>query len=289
MTALALHYSSMQIFDAIFVLWANQTYPDTFAAFLESTLHKKVSLIRTNDDLNERFAHFHMLKTECVFIMDDDIFVEERTLEQLYKVWSKHKKQIVGLWPRAHGTEEGSGKYISEPRFAYSMVLTKFMVLDADYLSQYTLSMPRAIQNYVRTKRNCEDIAINMLVSNATGLPPVYITDDYKVDYGAKRGIYTRNGHMASRHACVQDMSAYFRPNVLVNTSSAYISGRASAFQHDKFNSREHDDNILWRALSQCSYSNAHRLRALKTIRSHLRTKQKPFKGLRCIFERAGC
>ena len=133
--------------------------------------------------------------------------------------------------------------------------------------------MPQAIRDYITATRNCEDIAMNMLVSSTTGLPPLYVSDKFKVDYGSRRGIYTRNGHMATRHACVRDISALFERSdmVLMNSSLAYVLGRTSVFRRDKFRSREYDENILLQALRQSSYSDAHRLHALESIRSHLR------------------
>ena len=98
MTALALHYSSMRLFDTIFILWANQTLPDTFVTLLESSLNEDVHIIHINDDLNKRFSQFHKLRTECVFIMDDDIFVEEKTVEDMFAAWSVHK---TDCWPLA--------------------------------------------------------------------------------------------------------------------------------------------------------------------------------------------
>ena len=103
----------MRLFDTIFILWANQTLPDTFVTLLESSLNEDVHIIHINDDLNKRFSQFHKLRTECVFIMDDDIFVEEKTVEDMFAAWSEHKKQIVGLWPRAHGTVKDVETYIS--------------------------------------------------------------------------------------------------------------------------------------------------------------------------------
>ena len=57
----------------------------------------------------------------------------------------------------------------------YSIILTKAAFLHHDYFGLYTSAMPSAIRSLVDSERNCEDIAMQFLISNSTGLPPVYI------------------------------------------------------------------------------------------------------------------
>ena len=40
----------------------------------------------------------------------------------------------------------------------------------------YTYEMPKKIRNWVDKHMNCEDIAMNFLVSNYTGLPPLKVS-----------------------------------------------------------------------------------------------------------------
>ena len=43
-----------------------------------------------------------------------------------------------------------------------------------DYLEHYTHHMPAGIQAYVDHVHNCEDLAMQMLVANATGEAPTF-------------------------------------------------------------------------------------------------------------------
>lgn len=52
----------------------------------------------------------------------------------------------------------------------YSMVLTKFMFVDHQYMFMYFCLLPGKLRHYVTQHRNCEDIAMNWMVSGLTGI-----------------------------------------------------------------------------------------------------------------------
>jgi hypothetical protein len=57
----------------------------------------------------------------------------------------------------------------------YSIILTKAAVMHQKYLHAYSNSQPQWIRDFVKENRNGEDIAMQFLVSNATGKPPWHI------------------------------------------------------------------------------------------------------------------
>ena len=242
MTALLLHYATMPLFDKIFVSWANTVKPN-FLIELKRRLPgmEHIHIIYTDDSLNLRFEPPKGLTTDCVFIVDDDMYVRNSTIISMYQLWSSHSKQIVGLWPRAHKISNFFGfrryRYKGRPSVGFSMVLTKFMVLHRRYLTMYTEESSREIRDYVDSVQNCEDIAMNFLVSAATRLPPLYVRDEEKVDFGGKLGIYTRNGHASSRNDCVSDIYRMLG-SIEPKTSSVSYSVRElkeSPFEEDSF------------------------------------------------------
>ena len=241
MTALLLHYATMPLFDKIFVSWANTVKPN-FLIELKRRLPgmEHIHIIYTDDSLNLRFEPPKGLTTDCVFIVDDDMYVRNSTIISMYQLWSSHSKQIVGLWPRAHKRNFFGFRryrYKGRPSVGFSMVLTKFMVLHRRYLSMYTEESSREIRDYVDSVQNCEDIAMNFLVSAATRLPPLYVRDEEKVDFGGKLGIYTRNGHASSRNNCVSDIYRMLG-SIEPKTSSVSYSVRElkeSPFEEDAF------------------------------------------------------
>lgn len=110
------------------------------------------------------------------------------------------------------------------------MVLTKAAFLHHEYLAYYTERMPPAIRNMVDEKRNCEDIAMQFMISNITKLPPIYVKGRLE-DLGALNGISTSKsvvgaGHMDARSQCLNDLVKIYGGNPLV--SSHTIVDRAN-------------------------------------------------------------
>ena len=249
MTVLLLHYATMPLFDKIFVSWANTAKPNIFMELkqrLPGTEH--IYIIYTDDSLNLRFKPPKGLTTNCVFIVDDDMYVRESTIISMYQLWLSHSKQIIGLWPRTHKiSNDGRYMYESRPLVGFSMVLTKFMVLHHRYLGMYAEESYREIRDYVDRVQNCEDIAMNFLVLVATRLPPLYVRDEKKVDFGAKLGIYTRSGHKSSRNDCVSGMYRMFG-NIEPKTSFVSYSVRElkeEPFEEDSFHSVDLHSNTI--------------------------------------------
>jgi len=75
-------------------------------------------------------------------------------------------------------------------------VLTKAALLHIDYLEAYTRQMPQPVRDYVDRHMNCEDVAMQFLVANVSGRPPLFVRSSLG-DLGVVGGISTRGGHMA--------------------------------------------------------------------------------------------
>ena len=89
-----------------------------------------------------------------------------------------------------------------------------------DYLEAYTTRMPPAIRALVDEERNCEDIAMQFLVSNMTRLPPIYVKGSLQ-DLGALNGISTSQNvfkakHMGHRSICLNQLVSIYGMNPLV-------------------------------------------------------------------------
>lgn len=50
----------------------------------------------------------------------------------------------------------------------YSIILTKAAILHHDFFVAYSTQMPQAVRSLVDELRNCEDIAMQFLIANAT-------------------------------------------------------------------------------------------------------------------------
>eukprot|EP00622_Pseudochattonella_farcimen_P000011 FR734419.1.p2 GENE.FR734419.1~~FR734419.1.p2 ORF type:complete len:200 (+),score=9.24 FR734419.1:92-601(+) len=99
----------------------------------------------------------------------------------------------------------------------------------------YTHSMPQTVRSYVDQHMNCEGVAMQFLVANVSGRPPIFVRGSVK-DMGALGGISTRSGHMGSRTDCLNDINrlfsgdsnSEFREMPLV--SSHVVAGRAGSW-----------------------------------------------------------
>lgn len=112
------------------------------------------------------------------------------------------------------------------------MILTKFLVVHNAILDAYFDEEATRVRSFVRDRHNCEDIALNALVANMTGLPPLYVMMHRKVDYGTGNGLYLRAVHADQRHECLNYMCEVFNGCPFKYSTKALA---ISKFQGDHF------------------------------------------------------
>lgn len=169
--------------------------------------------------LNKRFTPIQGLETEAVMSLDDDIYMPCSDLAKAFKVWKSHKRALVGFFPRLHRLDEdceyeyylGTKTYV-EGR--YSMLLTKAALLHRDYLTLYSDFMPHTIRDYVDSKHNCEDIAMQLLIANFTSDPAEFVNSPWLTDSGKGpfkvQGISSDASHKTYRTECLNDLVKMF-------------------------------------------------------------------------------
>jgi glucuronyl/N-acetylglucosaminyl transferase EXT2 len=236
--AVAVHYAKMKLFSRVIISWGNpKTKPPTERITDLASLHDVVIHIRRekDDDLNLRFSPGDDY-TRCVFVADDDILVSEKRVLVLYDTWKFAKDQIAGLFPRSHDTMYTDGGplwYESDPSNQYSIILTKFMVVDSRFLHAYWGQAQAPLREWVRSQNNCEDLAFNAVVSNLTSLPPIYVEAVEKLDFGGSSGLGNRGSHVRQRNECLNFISEFFGGCPLVHSTVA-----VSGFGRDVFQSQ---------------------------------------------------
>ncbi|KAJ7550685.1 hypothetical protein O6H91_07G112600 [Diphasiastrum complanatum] len=221
------HYSSCKGVDAIRVIWSEIEPPSesllltlSASVFSSSKTLQRIPEFRVDlhddDNLNNRFKPIEGLETEAVFSIDDDVIVPCPTLELAFSVWLSAPESMVGFVPRMHWTD--SKRHDTSYRYGgwwsvwwtgtYSMVLTKAAFFHKKYLDLYTYHLPPTIREYVRSERNCEDIAMSFLIANATGAPPFWVKGRiYEI---GSTGISSLTGHNHRRTHCLNYFSALF-------------------------------------------------------------------------------
>ncbi|KAJ3120356.1 hypothetical protein HK101_006972, partial [Irineochytrium annulatum] len=99
------------------------------------------------------------------------------------------------------------------------MVLTKGMFVDVRHLFSYTCLLPPLVHAYVDAHMNCEDVAMNMMVSGVTGVGPraMYVEGRNGIeDFGTAKGISKMDGHKQRRSLCLADLAVAFGGMTLV-------------------------------------------------------------------------
>lgn len=96
------------------------------------------------------------------------------------RVWREHRDRVVGFPGRFHAWDpnfHNSWNYNSNYSCELSMVLTGAAFIHKHYTYLYTYWLPQAIRDKVDEYMNCEDIAMNFLISHVTRKPPVKVRE----------------------------------------------------------------------------------------------------------------
>ena len=117
-----------------------------------------------------------------MFHVDNDVRIPCGKLEKGFRKWQSNKEGLVGYFGRMHKLEsrnegtDGTCKmryawndfelfFTSKKR--YSIALTKAAFSHAKYLELYSSEyLPDGVREYIDSRKNCEDIAMQMLVSS---------------------------------------------------------------------------------------------------------------------------
>ena len=104
------------------------------------------------------------------------------TLARAHAAWKSNRDAVVGFYPRAHRWDAKKCKHeyvwgdVSlRLGGAFSVVLTKAAFTRTEYLRLYADHLPEEARRYVDERKNCEDIAMQLVASAATGAAPVYV------------------------------------------------------------------------------------------------------------------
>lgn len=98
----------------------------------------------------------------------------------LLRVWREQRDRVVGFPGRFHALDLNHGGWLYNSNYSceLSMVLTGAAFIHKYYLYLYSYWLPQAIRDKVDQYMNCEDIAMNFLVSHVTNKPPVKVAVD---------------------------------------------------------------------------------------------------------------
>ncbi|XP_052239253.1 exostosin-2-like isoform X2 [Dreissena polymorpha] len=163
----------------ILVVWNNQEKPPPQMSAWPQ-IDKPLKVVQTTQNkLSNRFLPYQEIETECILALDDDIIMlTADELEFGFEVWREFSDRLVGFPSRVQLWDNTTGKwrYESEWTNEISMVLTGAAFYHKYFSYLYTYNMPGDIKAWVDEHMNCEDIAMNFLLSNVTGKAPIKVT-----------------------------------------------------------------------------------------------------------------
>jgi Glycosyl transferase family 64 domain len=217
----------------VYIVWAEEhvTPPEPKSFFHYNAQRRYqnnrsgVTILKVQNSLNSRFLPIPGVEDMAVFMVDDDIRVNCKSLNAGFAAWKVNPNSMVGYYPRLaqiSRSETAEFVYQSWPivfwRNRMNFILTKACFLHCRYMALYsdTENHPREILDYVDKYFNCEDVAMSLLVANITKSEskfparPIYVEGKVS-DMGLFNGISTGTGHMARRSECLTDLTAIYK------------------------------------------------------------------------------
>jgi len=181
-----------------------------------------VHIIRTlKNSLNNRFLPYDAIETEAILSVDDDAHLRHDEIIFGFRVWREQRDRVVGFPGRFHAwnAQHNNWLYNSNYSCELSMVLTGAAFYHKYYSYLYSHIMPQAIRDKVDEFMNCEDIAMNFLVSHVTRQPPVKVTSRWTFRCpGCPVSLSEDETHFKERHKCINYFVKVYGYMPLLNT-----------------------------------------------------------------------
>jgi len=173
-----------------------------------------IHVVKTErNSLNNRFLPYSAIETEAVLSVDDDAHLRHDEIIFGFRVWREHRDRLVGFPGRFHAWDvnHSSWNYNSNYSCELSMVLTGAAFYHKYYSYVYSEVMAPAIRDMVDEFMNCEDLAMNFLISHITRQPPVKVTSRWTFRCpGCPVSLSEDDSHFQERHKCINFFSRVY-------------------------------------------------------------------------------
>lgn len=227
------HYQAMPHLQKIIIVWNNIAEPTPLKIW-DSLGPHPVPLVFKQQNTNlmrNRLQPFQEIDTDAVLMLDDDTLVSVPDATFAFSVWKQFPDQIVGFVPRKHvSTENGLYSYgsfeLQNPEISggdrYSMVLIGAAFFHRRYLQKFQ-EEDKAVHTLVDETQNCDDIALNFVVSlylNSNGqtcnrpsgvfVKPVDMRNLEKDASSGYQGMWHRPEHLLQRSYCLNKLTQIY-------------------------------------------------------------------------------
>jgi len=213
--------SAVPSLSRIIVVWNHQTKPPP-PVDQWPRVNKPLKIIQSSANvLSSRFYPYDEIETEAVLSLDDDInMLTSDEMEFAYHVWREFPDRLVGFPSRSHVWDNSTSrwKYESEWTNDISMVLTGAAFYHKLWHYKYTAAVDtvnKDIKAWVDQHMNCEDIAFNFMVANATGKAPIKVAPRKKFKCSTPscdnvQMLSSDQGHLIERSECVNMLVGWY-------------------------------------------------------------------------------
>ena len=161
----------------------------------------------------------------CVFVVDFDVNLITEELEFGFKAWQNFPESIVGYQSadfsiiktsRTHLDENGvvaeeeettTYKYVKEMSNEYSIIESSAAWIHRFHFIQFQ-KQPIELLHFVNTRNDCEDIVMNLIASEHTGMGPIKLTPKYndfrRIDESLPKGsLYRSDNDLTNKNECL--------------------------------------------------------------------------------------
>ncbi|CAH2074162.1 unnamed protein product [Thlaspi arvense] len=205
------HYSRCPSVKEILVIWNKGPPPEQ--KDLDSAVPVRIRVEKQNS-LNNRFNVDPLIKTRAVLELDDDIIMSCDVIEKGFRVWREHPERLVGFYPRfVDETMTYSAEKFARSHNGYNMILTGAAFMDAGFaFDMYQSEKAKLGREFVEEQFNCEDVLLNFLYANASGLGKAveYVRPPLAIDTSKFSGVAisgNTNQHYRKRSKCLRRFS----------------------------------------------------------------------------------
>lgn len=180
------------------------------------------------NSLQSRLLSNDPILFSCVFIVDFDVNLITEELDFGFKAWQNFPESIVGYQAadftiiHSNATsvfddndvtvgsdqeETITYKYVKEMSNEYSMIESSAAWIHRFHFIQFQ-KQPIELLHFVNSKNDCEDIVMNQIASEYTGMGPIKLTPKYKdfrkIDESLQKGsLYKSDGDMTNKNECL--------------------------------------------------------------------------------------
>ncbi|EDL12390.1 exostosin-like 2 isoform a [Mus musculus] len=215
------HYQAVPSLHKVIVVWNNvgEKGPEELWNSLGPHPIPVIFKPQTANKMRNRLQVFPEVETNAVLMVDDDTLISAQDLVFAFSIWQQFPDQIIGFVPRKHvSTSSGIYSYggfeLQTPGPGngdqYSMVLIGASFFNSKYLELFQ-KQPAAVHALIDETQNCDDIAMNFLVTRHTGKPsgifvkPINMVNLEKETNGYS-GMWHRAEHFLQRSYCINKL-----------------------------------------------------------------------------------